>query len=61
MMTWEAPSIVVSRSGLAYSLFHSLQCLVVALGLSDTDMSDTLIRHNGLYICEVQIDQMPAC
>ena len=60
MMTWDAPSMVVSSSGLAYSLLYCLQCLVVTLGLSDTDMCDTLVLHNGLNICKVEVDQMPA-
>ena len=38
-------------------LLDCLKCLVIALGLSDTDVCNTLVLHNCLYICKVQIDQ----
>ena len=38
-------------------LLDCFECLVVALGLSDTDVCDTLVLHDCLYICKVQIDQ----
>ena len=39
------------------SLLYSLQSLVIALCLADTDMGDTFICHNSLNICEVKVDQ----
>ena len=38
-------------------LLYCLQSLVVTLSLSDTDMCDTLVLHNGLNICKVEVDQ----
>ena len=38
-------------------LLYSLDGLVVALCLSDTDVCDALVDHNGLNICKVQIDK----
>ena len=49
--------MVVSRSGLDTACLTASNGLVVSLGLSDTDMSDALVRHNGLDIGKVQIDQ----
>ena len=40
-----------------YSLLNSLKCLVITLCMTDTDMSDTLVHHNGLNICKVKIDK----
>ena len=40
-----------------YSLFYCLKSLIIAFCLSDADMCDTLICHNCLDICEIQIDQ----
>ena len=40
-----------------YSLFYSLECLLVALRLADTDMCDALVCHYSLNICEVKIDK----
>ena len=39
------------------SLLYSLERFVVALCLADTDMGDTLVGHNGLNICEVEVDE----
>ena len=38
-------------------LLYSLNGLVVALCLADTDVCDALVDHNGLNICKVQIDK----
>ncbi len=57
MITWLAPSMVVSNSGLATACFYSLNSLVVTLGLADTDVSDALVSHNSLYISEVKVDK----
>ena len=35
-----------------YRLLHRLDGLVVALGLADADMGDSLVDHNGLHIRE---------
>ena len=40
-----------------YSLLYSFECFVVALCLADTDVGDTLVVHNSLNICEIQVDQ----
>ena len=40
-----------------YSLLNSLKCLLVALRLTNTDMSDALICHNSLNISEVKVDK----
>ena len=40
-----------------YCHTNSLCCLFVTLGCTDTDMSKTLVLHNSLDICEIQIDQ----
>ena len=39
------------------SLLYSLERFVVALCLADTDVGDTLVGHNGLNICEVEVDE----
>ena len=39
------------------SLFYCFQCLVVAASLSDTDMCNSLVCHDSLYVCKVQVDQ----
>ena len=38
-------------------LFDCLKRLVVSASGSDTDMSDTLVFHNSLYIRKVEVDQ----
>ena len=40
-----------------YSLLYSLNGLVITLCLTNTDMGDSLIDHDCLDICKVQIDQ----
>ena len=38
-------------------LLYCLQRFVIAASLSDTDMRDTLIRHNSLNIGKIQVNQ----
>ena len=38
-------------------LLNCFQCLVVASCLSDTDMCNAFVCHNGLYVREIQVDQ----
>ena len=38
-------------------LFYCLQRLVVSSCSTNTNMCDTLVCHDGLYVCEIQIDQ----
>ena len=40
-----------------YGLLNSLDGLVVSLGMSDSNVSDSLVSHNRLNVCKVQIDQ----
>ena len=44
------------QKGTLYCHLHSFHCLIIALALTDTDVSNTLVLHNGLYICKVQIN-----
>ena len=58
MITWVAPCNSSLKQRAGNSLLHSLNAPCRRrLALSDTDMSDTLVRHNGLHIRKVQIDQ----
>lgn len=57
IITWEAPSIGRLEQRAGNCLLDCFERLVVALGLSDTDVCDTLVLHDCLYICKVQIDQ----
>ena len=45
------------QKGTLYCHLHSFHCLIIALAFTDTDVSNTLVLHNRLYICEIQIDQ----
>ena len=40
-----------------HSLLHSFKCLVIPASFTNSDMGDTLVLHNGLDICKVQVDQ----
>ena len=40
-----------------YGLLYSFHSLVVALALTDTDMSNTLVDHDSLNIRKVEVDQ----
>ena len=37
--------------------FHCLDCFLIAIGITDTDMCHTLVLHNGLHIGKIQIDK----
>ena len=39
-----------------YCGLNCLKSLVITLTFSDTDMGNTLVLHNGLNICKVQIN-----
>ena len=54
-MSRSGDSSLQKRTG--YSLFYRLQRLVVPSCRTDTDMRNTLVGHDCLYICEVKIDQ----
>ena len=49
--------MVVSSSGLATACFTASSALSSPLACTDTDMCDTLVLHNGLNICKVEVDQ----
>ena len=38
------------------SLFHCIQTLIIACSLTNTNMCNAFIFHNGTDICKVQID-----
>ena len=57
MITWLAPSIVVSSSGLETACFTASMALSSPFAFFDTDVCDALVDHNGLNICKVQIDK----
>ena len=40
-----------------HCLFNCFECFVVSFCMSDTDMCDTLVCHNRLYIGKIQINQ----
>ena len=40
-----------------YRLLYSLHSLVITSCLTDTDVSDSLVCHNSLYVCKVKVDQ----
>ena len=40
-----------------HSLFYSLKRLVVSSSMSDTDVSNALVDHNGLDIRKIKVDQ----
>ena len=40
-----------------YCLLYSLESLLIALGLTDTDMGDTAVGHNSLNVGKVKIDK----
>ena len=48
-------SSLQKRAG--YGLLYCLNGLVIALCVSDSDMSNALVGHNRLHISEVQINQ----
>ena len=40
-----------------HRLLHSLQSLLVSFGMSDSDMGDPFVCHDGLHIGKIQVDQ----
>ena len=51
-----ASHVIINVSGDITLMDASIR-VIVTTALADTDMSDALVRHNGLYICKVQVNK----
>ena len=56
MITWVAPEIVVSSNGLSTAIFTASLALSSPLPLTNTDMCNTLVLHNGLDIGKIKVN-----